>query len=98
MKLVTVSNLPFNLDHKMVATAVTTVLVYVLTALVGLELSEEVRGAISVLVGTVVAYFVPPALAVDANAPGMPTTGGYSPPEGGVHPDPPSDYFNNNPS
>lgn len=98
MKLVTVSNLPFNLDHKMVATAVTTVIVYVLTALVGLELSEEVRGAISVLVGTVVAYFVPPALAVDANAPEVPTTGGHPPSGGGVQPDPPADYFNSNPS
>jgi hypothetical protein len=64
MKLKTQSNLPANIDPKLASTLIVGVIVYVLTSLAGLDVSEELRATIATVVGAIVGYLVPPAPAV----------------------------------
>lgn len=57
----TVSRLPLNIDPKLATAVVTSGVVYALTTWLGLDVSDELRAAISVGVAGFVGYRVPPA-------------------------------------
>lgn len=61
MKLQTVSKLPFNLDRKLVTTLLTSVVTYVLVTVLGLGVTDEVKGAIALLAASIVGWIVPPS-------------------------------------